>query len=141
MANDSLWAGIGLALIIAELVTGTFYLLVLGIAALAGALAAFVGLGFALQASVAAVIAVAGVLWIRQRRRSFTPAQMPSPDLGQPVTWDSWVDATARLARVSYRGALWDARVADDCAGAPGELLYIRAIDGNTLEVAKTRPA
>ena len=61
MANDILWAGIGLALIIAELVTGTFYLLVLGIAALAGALAAFVGLGFALQASVAAVMRGAGL--------------------------------------------------------------------------------
>ena len=87
------------------------------------------------------MFAVFGVLWIRQRGDTFTPTPMPSPDLGQPVTWDSWIDATARLARVSYRGALWDARVADECAGAPGELLYIRAIDGNTLEVAKSRPA
>ena len=79
MANDLLWAGIGLALIIAELVTGTFYLLVLGIAALAGAPSAFVGLGFAIQASVAAAIAVAGVVWIRQRRRSFTPRRCLRP--------------------------------------------------------------
>ena len=46
MADYILWAAAGLALVIAELVTGTFYLLVLGIAALAGAAVAFSGLGF-----------------------------------------------------------------------------------------------
>ena len=64
---------------------------------------------------------------------------MPSLDLGQPVTWDSWVNQSDGLARVSYRGALWDARVIGECAGQAGELLYIRAIHGNTLEIAKTR--
>jgi membrane protein implicated in regulation of membrane protease activity len=141
MADYLVWTAAGLALVIAELVTGTFYLLVLGIAALVGAVVAFFGLGFWIQAIVASVIAVAGVVWIHQRRKLITPPSMPSPDLGQPVTWESWVSQSDRLARVRYRGSSWDARVAGECAGEPGEMLYISAIHGNTLEVAKIRPA
>jgi membrane protein implicated in regulation of membrane protease activity len=136
-----LWAAVGLILVIAELVTGTFYLLVLGIAALVGAAVAFLGVGFWIQAISASLIAVAGVVWIHQRRKLITPAAMPSPDLGQPVAWESWVNESDRLARVRYRGASWEARVVGECAGQSGEMLYISAANGNTLEVTKTRPA
>lgn len=141
MADYLLWAAAGLVLVIAELVTGTFYLLVLGIAGLVGAGVAFLGLGFWLQAIVASVVAVVGVVWIHQRRKLITSTPMPSPDHAQPVTWESWIDQSQHLARVRYRGASWDARVTGECAGEPGEMLYISAIHGNTLEVTKTRPA
>ncbi len=65
---------------------------------------------------------------------------MPSPDVGQPVTWESWLNEPDRLARVRYRGASWDARVVGECTAQPGEMLYISAVNGNTLEVAKIRP-
>ena len=141
MADYILWAAAGLALVIAELVTGTFYLLVLGIAALAGAAVAFLGLGFWGQAMVSALIAVAGVILIHQRRKSMEPTAMPSADVGQPVTWESWRNEPDRLARVRYRGASWDARVVGECTAQSGEMLYINAVNGNTLEVAKIRPA
>jgi len=141
MADYILWAAAGLALAIAELVTGTFYLLVLGIAALAGAVVAFFGLGFWGQALVASLLAVSGVMWIHRRRQSMESKAMPSPDVGQPVTWESWLNQPDRLARVRYRGASWDARVVGECTGEPGEMLYISAVNGNTLEVAKARPA
>ena len=141
MADYLLWTAAGLVLVIAELVTGTFYLLVLGIAALIGAGVAFSGLGFWVQAIVASVIAVVGVAWIHKRRKLITSPSMPSPDLGQPVTWESWINQSDHLARVRYRGSSWDARVAGECAGEPGEMLYIRAVNGNTLEVTKIRPA
>jgi len=141
MAVYMIWAVAGLALVISELLTGTFYLLVLGIAALAGAAAAFSGFGFWTQAVVASVVAVAGVVWVQQRRRVMVPKAMPSPDVGQPVTWEAWVNEPDRYARVRHRGASWEARVRGECAGEAGELLYIVAVDGNTLEVAKTRPA
>jgi membrane protein implicated in regulation of membrane protease activity len=141
MADYILWAAAGLALVIAELVTGTFYLLVLGVAALAGGVVAFFGLGFWGQALVSASIAVAGVIWAHRRRQSIQPKAMPSPDVGQLVAWESWVNQPDRLARVRYRGASWDARVVGECAGEPGEMLYISAVNGNTLEVAKARPA
>ncbi|PWT76902.1 MAG: hypothetical protein C5B46_00545 [Proteobacteria bacterium] len=136
-----IWAVAGLALMISEVLTGTFYLLVLGIAALVGAGAAFSGFDFWTQAVVASVVAVAGVLWVQQRRRLMVPKAMPSPDVGQPVNWEGWVNEPDRSARVRYRGASWEARVRGECAGQAGEVLYIIAVDGNTLEVAKTRSA
>jgi len=87
------------------------------------------------------VIAVGGVVWIHQRRKLITPAAMPSPDVGQPVAWESWVQESDGLGRVSYRGASWEAQVVGEIAGQPGEVLYIKAVHGNTLEIAKTRPA
>ena len=44
----------------------------------------------------------------------------------------------AQLVRLN---AQWDAQVAGDATGEPGEILYITAVDGNTLKVSKTRPA
>ena len=55
--------------------------------------------------------------------------------------FESWIDARARLARVRYRGASWDARVEDAEALEPGATVYVLATDGNTLKVAKNRPA
>jgi len=141
MAVYMIWAVAGLALVILELLTGTFYLLVLGIAALAGGAVAFAGFDFWVQAVVACVVAVAGVAWIQRRRRLVIPKSMPSPDVGHPVIWEAWVNEPDRYARVRYRGASWEARVRGECAGQPGEMLYILAVDGNTLEVTKTRSA
>jgi membrane protein implicated in regulation of membrane protease activity len=66
---------------------------------------------------------------------------MPSFDAGQPVTLDSWVNRADRLARVKYRDALWDAIVEGESRGEAGEVFYIRAVSGNTLHVAKQKPA
>src|SRR5258706_15954424 len=54
------WGVLGLVLVIAELLTGTFYLLMLGIAAFGAAAAAGLGLVFAAQAVIACVVAAGG---------------------------------------------------------------------------------
>jgi membrane protein implicated in regulation of membrane protease activity len=141
MQTYLIWLILGLLLVAAELLTGTFYLLFLGLAALAAALAAFLGAGFLGQALVASACAVAGVLWVQRRRRNADESPMPSLDLGQTVSFESWVSEADRIARVQYRGALWEARVMGACAGQPGELLYIREVEGNTLHVSKQLPA
>ena len=135
-----IWLIAGLLLIIVELVTGTFYLLVLGVAALAGGTVAYVGQPFSVQAMVASVLAVAGVLWVNRFRRASKSVKMPSLDVGQATTFDRWRDRANGQARVKYRDALWDATVAGEVQGEPGETLYVTAIDGNTLKVSKTRP-
>jgi membrane protein implicated in regulation of membrane protease activity len=133
------WIAAGLILVIAELLTGTFYLLVLGLAALVAGGVAFVGGAFWLQVVVLAVVAVGGTLWVSRVRRTRGGAQMPSLDVGQPVTLDEWVNRADRLARVKYRDALWDARIEGEHRGEPGEVFYICAVDGNLLTVAKER--
>jgi membrane protein implicated in regulation of membrane protease activity len=133
------WLIGGIALIVAELVSGTFYLLILGIAALVASGVAYLGATLLIQVIIAGAISIAGVLWIRARRRLVTPASMKPLDVGQPVTLDSWLNRDDRVARVKYRDALWDAVVEGEFRGEAGEVFYIRAVDGNMLRVAKQR--
>jgi membrane protein implicated in regulation of membrane protease activity len=135
------WLIAGIALIVAELLTGTFYLLILGVAALVAASVAFLGGAHLIQVILAGAISIAGVLWIRARRKAMTPPSMQALDVGQPVTLESWVNRDDRLARVKYRDALWDAIVEGEFRGESGEVFYIRTVDGNMLRVAKQRTA
>jgi membrane protein implicated in regulation of membrane protease activity len=135
------WLIAGFVLIIVELVTGTFYLLVLGIAAMVGAGIGYAGGAFVWQALAAAIVAVAGVIWVHRHKQALSPKRMRGLDFGQPAVFDSWVNRSTGQARVKYRDALWDAQVTGDASGEPGEILYIASVDGNTLKVSKTRPA
>jgi len=63
------WLIAGLALAISELLTGTFYLLMLGIAAFGAAAAAYLGLDFGPQIVVAAVVAAAGCYAVHAYRQ------------------------------------------------------------------------
>jgi membrane protein implicated in regulation of membrane protease activity len=135
------WLIAGFILVITELATGTFYLLVLGVAAFAGAGVAYAGGAPVWQALVSAVVAVAGVVWVHQYRKRVVSHPMQGLDVGQPAAFDSWINQGAGHARVKYRDTLWDAQVAGGAAGESGEILYITSVDGNTLKVSKTRPA
>lgn len=134
------WAIVALILVIAELVSGTFYLLMLGIAAFGGAAAAWFGYDFAVQSVVGAVLAGAGCYGVHVYRARASTKRMPPIDLGMPASFETWLDARSRLARVRYRGASWDAEVQGDDAIAPGARLFVLAAEGNTLKVATNRP-
>lgn len=136
------WAVVGIALIVIELVTGTFYLLVIGIAALAAAASAQFGHSFATQALIATAVAVIGVVIVMRYRVGRSPAAASAGlDVGQSVVFESWVSDADRLARVRYRNALWDAKVSGADPVDTGRVLYIQNVDGNTLHVSATRPA
>jgi len=135
------WGVLGLVLVIAELVTGTFYLLMLGVAGFGAAAATAMGLPFAAQSVVFSVVAVLGCYGVHAYRAKNKAEQMPPIDAGMPASFESWLDAGSRLARVRYRGASWDARVEGAEPVEPGATVYVLAADGNTLKVAKTRPA
>ena len=141
MEEDLAWAIIGLTLVIVELLSGTFYLLVLGVAAFGAALAAWLGQGFPVQAIVGTLIAAVGCFGVHLYRAKNTTQQMPSVDAGQPASFEAWTDQAARRARVRYRGASWDAVVEGDDAPETAASLYVLATDGNTLKVTTRRPA
>lgn len=140
MDHAFVWAVVGLVLVIVELLTGTFYLLVLGIAAFGAALAAWLGLQFSAQSIIAAIIGAVGCYGVHLYRAKNRAEQMAPIDAGMPASFESWLDAGARLARVRYRGASWEARVEGGDALEPGVTVYVLAADGNTLRVTKTRP-
>ena len=135
------WAIVGLVLVIAELLSGTFYLLMLAIAAFGAGGVAYLGQAFPVQCIVALVIAAAGCYGVHLYRARSMGKRMAPIDAGMPASFESWLDAGARLARVRYRGASWDAQVEGNEAIEPGAMLFVVAADGNTLKVAKHRPA
>ena len=134
-----LWALVGIALIIVEMLSGSFYLLVLGVAALAAAAAAWAGYSFWVQAVVTAAVASAGVILVKRFRGKGVPAATQSLDVGQAVTLESWISEADGVARVSYRNAQWEARVVGE--RTPGaRVFYIRSVAGNTLTVSSRHP-
>jgi membrane protein implicated in regulation of membrane protease activity len=139
--EDFLWAILGLVLVIVELLTGTFYLLMLGIAAFGAALAAWLGQPIGVQAVVAALVSAAGCYGVHVYRAKNAKGQMAPIDAGQPASFENWIDAGARLARVRYRGASWDAVVDGEEAVDAGAMLYVVTANGNTLKVTARRPA
>lgn len=140
-----IWVVAGFVLVIAELLTGTFYLLVIGAGAFAGALAAWMGSHAVAQAVVAGAVALAGTwlvhLWHRGQPKA-APGEANFLDRGQPVVLESWSNEAARVARVKYRGTTWDARVvAPPAPIAPGSTLYIEGQEGGMLLVGAAPPA
>ncbi|MBC7779439.1 MAG: NfeD family protein [Proteobacteria bacterium] len=145
MSGYVYWILIAFVLVIVELTTGTFYLLVLGLAAFAGAGAAWMGAPVWMQASLFGAVALAGVVVVwKMRAGDIDAISSNTLDIGEAVTLDHWVDRAAGVARVRYRDAVWDARVADDpapgTAGEPGAVFYIRNVAGSVLEVAHGAP-
>ncbi len=117
------WLMAGLA-VVAELLTGTFYLLMLAIGLAAGALAAHAGLSAPLQVLVAAAVGSATVLaaYLARRRRPGDPParadRSVNLDVGETVHIDAWLpDGTAS---VRYRGAAWTAIARPGAQPTPG---------------------
>lgn len=136
MATYLLWAIAGFILIIAELVSGTFYLLVLGVAALVGALVAWLGGVFWLQAILAAAATLIGTYLVHSWWQKHPKASQAenSLEVGQTVVFESWVNEASGTARVKYRGASWDAKVTG--AAKPEDVLTIKALEQGVLQVS-----
>ena len=68
MDSYIVWFVVAFGLLVAELLTGTFYLLVIAIALAAAGFAALAGAPSALQFIVAAAIGLGGSIWLRSTR-------------------------------------------------------------------------
>jgi membrane protein implicated in regulation of membrane protease activity len=111
MAQPTLWWLLAGAAVAVELLTGTFYLLMIAIGFAAAALAAHMGAGPIVQMLTVAMIGGGAVVaWHlkRDRSRSEPPAQANANvnmDIGETVQVTAWnPDGTAS---VQYRGANW----------------------------------
>ena len=140
MAESTLWWLLAGAAVAVELITGTFYLLMLAIGMAAAAVAAHAGLGVATQLVVAAAVgggAVAGWHLVRRRRAAGRPDDGNTNmnlDAGEPVHVDAWsADATAT---VRYRGSIWTAVPADGLPQGVGPH-RVREVNGSRLVVEK----
>ncbi len=138
MALTTIWWVLAGLVIIAELMTGTFYLLMISVGLIAGALAAHLGAGMNVQIIVAAVIGSGATLaWhfykARQPRALHAEANRDvNLDIGETVHVQAWnSDGTAA---VKYRGAQWTVMAAPGTAQAAGSY-RVKEVSGNRLVV------
>lgn len=139
ISAPTLWwllAGIAVA---AELMTGTFYLLMVALGLAAAALAAHAGLAAGTQLVVAALVgggATAAWHWKRSKEPDAAPSNENRDvnlDIGEQVQVAGWqADGTARVV---YRGSTWLARLQPGAVAAPG-LHRVAAVEGNWLVLA-----
>lgn len=147
MAESTLWWVLAGVAVSAELLTGTFYLLMLALGLVGGALAAHLGLTVPVQLVAAALVgggAVAVLQKVRPRPHRHLPAQADADvnmDVGQTLHIDEWSSPTT--AQASYRGALWavelmpSSATANSPAPLPGRY-RIKQVVGNVLHVEPT---
>lgn len=135
------WLLVGIT-VAAELMTGTFYLLMLAIGLVAGAVAAHLNAPLNTQLLLAAVVGAGSVAlwhWRRQNRaaaQTQAQSEAQNPDLhldvGERVQVLVWqADGTAR---VQYRGATWQVRAEAGTLTQPGTFRIV-GVQGNALIV------
>jgi membrane protein implicated in regulation of membrane protease activity len=130
-----IWWLAAVVLVIAEMFSGTFYLLAVAVGLAVAGLAAFMGMAWSGQAVTAALLCSMSVAAIyRWRQKQVKPAHQShlAYDIGQSVQIASWTDA--RHARVSYRGAEWDAELSNVAAcDAAKTTWHIKEMAGSIL--------
>jgi membrane protein implicated in regulation of membrane protease activity len=141
MADWMNWMVAAGVLVILELFTGTFYLLMIAIGLAFGGGAALLHLSGPLQMVVAAAVGLiaTGVLY---RSRFGHPAKRNAArdpnvniDIGQSVAVDEWHDGRAR---VLYRGALWDVELGQGANPQAGQFKIVE-VQGSRLIVANSQ--
>jgi membrane protein implicated in regulation of membrane protease activity len=140
MAQSTLWWLLAGTAIGIELVTGTFYLLMLSIALAAAAIAAQLGAGFTVQMLVAACVGAGTVTGLRLYKKA-QPTNAPASanrdvnlDIGETVQVETWnPDGTSH---VQYRGANWAVSSASGGPLAPGAHQVVEVV-GSRLVVRK----
>jgi membrane protein implicated in regulation of membrane protease activity len=140
MADSTVWWLLTGAAVALELLTGTFYLLMLAIGLAAAAIAAHLGVPQGPQFITAALIgggAVAGWHLVRGRRPAEPAAGLNRDvnlDIGETLQVPAWnPDGTAT---VKYRGANWTVTLAPGSPDTPGQY-RVREVVGSRLVVEK----
>lgn len=140
MSDWMSWMMAAGVLVVLELFTNTFYLLMVALGLAAGGAVALAGAGAPLQAIAAAAVGVlaTGVL---HRSRFGHPARREAArdrnvnlDIGQHVTVPAWDNGRAR---VMYRGALWDVELGQGATPRPGDFRIVE-VQGSRLVVANS---
>ena len=141
MAESTFWWLLAGAAVAVEMLTGTFYLLMLALGAVAAALAAHLGFAFPAQLIAAAILGGgATVAWHFKRARTADVGDRlahrnVSLDVGERVQVERWLaDGTTQ---VNFRGSVWQARLDGGGTPSPGQHVIV-ALEGNRLMLKAT---
>lgn len=137
-----IWFVIAGGCLIAELFSGTFYLLIFGVAfGLAGIVGLF-NVAFIVQLLIVLIASIGGLAIVRKSRLKAKNKVMNddsdlSLDIGQKITISAWRnEGDAFVATTKYRGASWQVRYQRNEPPIPGTYQIV-AVDGNVLVVNK----
>lgn len=138
MDASTLWWVLAGVAVGAELVTGTIYLLMIGVGLAAGALAAHAGLGSSWQLVIAGAVGTAATVGWHVLRGRGAPVQATANrdvnlDIGETVNVEQW--STDGTANVRYRGANWLALPASGASAAATGPHRIVEVSGSRLFV------
>ena len=140
MADSSIWWLLTGVAVAAELMTGTFYLLMFALGLAAAAIAAHMGLGLASQLVIAAIVGGGAVVaWhlLRGKKSVGKSAEFNSDvnmDIGQTIYIEAWQADGA--ANVKYRGSNWIAQLQAGSEAAAGNYI-IEQVIGSRFIVKK----
>ncbi|MFZ6723486.1 NfeD family protein [Undibacterium sp. Ji49W] len=136
-----MWLVLAGVVVILELFTGTFYLLMISLGLVAGAIAAVFQFNAASQMIVVAIVGSVATAALHKSKYGWkenaNAARDPNVnmDIGQSLQVDDWKDQGNGkfVARAMYRGAMWDVEL-QHSAGYPGAYM-IEEIQGSRLLV------
>ncbi|MGP1609540.1 MAG: NfeD family protein [Burkholderiales bacterium] len=137
MTESTVWWLLAGAIVAIELLTGTFYLLMLAIGLVAAALAAHGGASLTVQLLIAALVGGGAVVAWRNHKKA-SPALPASAnhdvnlDIGETVRIEHW--SADGSASVKYRGARWSVSLIAGATPSPG-LHQIVEVVGSRLVV------
>lgn len=117
--------------LIAELLTGTLYLLVLCVAFAGACALSALDAGIPLQISVAAIIGIVGIFVVQRWRNRNARTSSPSPTIENPLA--TIVGNNGPLYRVRWRGTEWNATGPQGLSEST--TVTITGQNGNTLHI------
>ncbi len=107
-----IWWTVAVLLVIAEMHTGTFYLLAIATSATAAGVAAAYGADITGQIGIAAILCTMLVFAVQCATKNISGNSNFQFDVNQQVSIVEWTDVGC--ARVYYRGAEWNAELSAD---------------------------
>ncbi len=138
ISGTVLWYVMALILVGAELLTATFYLLVVALGCVAAGTTSYFGLALGWKLGSCALVIILGSIWVhrlRSKKDSQASERLMALDAGQRVEVSSV--GTDGLAVVQYRGSPWVAR--SDEGELHAGLYTIDRIDGTQLVLKKVQ--
>lgn len=140
------WLVVAGVMVVLELFTGTFYLLMIALGLVAAALVAFLGWTIEFQVIIAALVGAVATLSLRRSR--FGQANKTTAnrdrnvnlDIGLSIQINEWQGSSTGVysARAMHRGALWDVEYAGKDVPEPGSYNIVE-IQGSKLIVEHGR--
>ena len=135
------WLVVAGVVVICELFTGTFYLLMFALGLVSASIASLLTSSMQLQMLIAAVVGSAATVALHNSKYGWKQrgdaARDPNVniDIGQQLRVEEWQEQGngISIARTKYRGAMWDVELRH--AHANAGMFVIEAVEGSRLIV------